>query len=333
MNVFIKTALKMGLNVLTDFPLAPLTTFGIGGPAKYYLKVHTAQQLMDAMRLARQFDLPFKVLGQASNVLISDAGYNGLIIHNHSAHFEELPAADDLKPPVFPRFPELFEVNAKDCRPLLLRIASGMRLSALIRAMHRQNMLGLEWFAGIPATTGGALYMNAHGGPCFFGDFVHSARLFDGRQVKSVDASYFRFAYDYSILHQTGEIVLDVVLYGWQGPVDRAKQFYKWWASQKRIQPQTSAGCIFQNLDEQDRQRLNLPTSSVGYFIDRVLGVKGVRKGGAIISNAHAAFIENTGKARASDVLFLINLIKNEALNKTGVRLKLEIELIGFDEM
>ncbi len=328
MKKFLEQAARAGLDLKTNFPLSTVTTIGIGGPARWYCEVNDGGKLLKLIALAEQFKVPFKVLGKGSNVLFSDAGFDGLIIHNQTEGIAVLQEVESLKQR--PTLPEYLTQSQSDYQPVLVQVASGMRLSVLINRLHKMGIVGLEYFAGIPATVGGSIYMNAHGGPYFFGQFLQSARLLDGQNVKDVPADYFDFAYDFSKLQQTGEIVLDATLCLWKGPVEIAQNFFKSWARQKKIQPQKSAGCVFQNLTTEQQARLNLPTPSVGYFIDKLLGLKGFRKGGARISPAHAAFIENLGQATASDVLWLIDHVQNKARSDFGIELKLEIELIGF---
>ena len=171
--------------------------------------------------------------------------------------------------------------------------------------------------------------MNMHGGEYFFGNFVYNALLFDGENTKTVNHEYFKFGYDWSILHETGEIILEADLLLFYGDVEKAKALSVDWARRKSLQPQKSAGCVFQNLTHEQQEKLNLPTSSIGYLIDKVLELKGTQKGGAIISNNHAAFIENLGHAKAQDVYYLYQVIKEKAKQKLELDLKSEIEFIG----
>jgi UDP-N-acetylmuramate dehydrogenase len=114
-----------------------------------------------------------------------------------------------------------------------------------------------------------------------------------------------------------------------QGDIRNAREFVRHWARIKSKQPQRSAGCIFKNLSAQEQVDLDLPSLSTGYIIDKVLKLKGKRKGDAIISTHHAAFIENLGSAKAADVFYLLNLIRETAQKKLGLDLKQEVELIG----
>ena len=171
--------------------------------------------------------------------------------------------------------------------------------------------------------------MNMHGGDYFFGDLVEQATILRGNTATSVPGEYFKFDYDWSILHQTAEIVLDADLRLKKGNVAGAKAIARKWASYKASQPRRTAGCIFRNLSSIEQKKLNLPTSSVGYLIDKVLNLKGTQIGDAMISNNHAAFIENLGNAKAKDIFDLIQLIKKRAKSELGIDLVEEVNLIG----
>jgi UDP-N-acetylmuramate dehydrogenase len=273
-------------------------------------------------------------------LIISDNGFDGLVIINNTSHWEIISESDTMDSfnPGRSRYKKtegtiqsienyLHQVQAS--RSVVVRVDSGSRIAALSKALYKDGIVGLEWFAGIPATVGGGLYMNMHGGPLFFGDLVEGAVLFDGQNEKSVVRSDFCFDYDYSILHETKETVLTVDLCLWKGNPDLAADFAKEWAKEKAFQPRRSAGCIFHNLDSTEQERLNSPTSSMGFVIDQLLGLKGKRHGGAMISENHAAFIENTGNATAQDIYNLVKLTREEARKKLGLELKLEVQFIG----
>lgn len=321
-------------------PLALYTTLGVGGKAKLLAKAANSGQLESAVKLASHYNVPCLTLGKGSNVIISDAGFDGLVIINNSNNWEIMgqTSASPVSLKLAGRFDPVnreaysesdLDYSDEDAGGVLVRADSGIKINVLMNDLFKQGITGLQWFAGIPATVGGAVYTNMHGGRNYFSEIVEKARLTDGKVIKEVNQSYFKFDYDWSILHQTKEIILWVDLRLKKGNVNKAKKLAKEWARQKSFQPQRSAGCIFQNLSEEERKRLNLPTSSVGYLIDRVLNLKGVKKGGAVISLSHAAFIENSGNARAADVIELINLIKEKAKTQLGIDLKTEVELIG----
>lgn len=312
-----RALLRAGIRVRQQAPVAPFTTIGCGGPAELLAEVSTSGDLETALQQARALSFPVRVLGKGSNVLVSDKGFNGLILINNSYHWQILESAN----------------QSKEQNSVIVRVDSGCRISSLANGLLKEDIGGLEWFSGIPATVGGAIYMNMHGGEYFFGPLVHQALLTNGTQQKVVDNSYFNFAYDYSYLQQSAEIVIWADLRLTRGLAAESRRQAKEWAGAKAHQPQKSAGCIFRNLKPTEQQRLQLPTPSTGYVIDKLMGLKGLQIGGARIAPTHAAFIENTGTASSSDVYDLIRHIRKMALSKLQLELKTEIELIGeFDE-
>lgn len=308
-----RALLHAGIEVRQQVPVAPYTTIGCGGPAELLAEVSTSVNLQTALRQAKSLSYPVRVLGKGSNVLISDMGFNGLILINNSRQWQLLAPAD----------------HSKEKNSVIVRADSGCRISSLANGLLKNNIGGLEWFSGIPATVGGAIYMNIHGGDYFFGPLVHQALLTNGTRQKVVDNAYFEFAYDYSHLHNSREIVIWADLRLTRGLAAESRKLAKEWAAAKAHQPQKSAGCIFRNLTPAEQSRLQLPTPSIGYVIDKLLGLKDFQIGGARVAPAHAAFIENTGNARSSEVYALIRHIQKIAQSKLQLELKTEIELIG----
>ncbi len=323
--------------VFREASLSAYTTFKVGGPARYLLIARHRQQIIDTLTLCAEREIPRLIIGGGSNLLISDKGFPGVVIVTRNEHFEileekappppQLNTASRLQTLEPPR--RLPQLNRESEDMVLVRVQAGTRLIKLIKALHERGVYGLEWFSGIPATVGGALYMNMHGAHDYFGQFVHSALLFDGEKTRREFNPYFEFDYDYSILHKTRETVLEVDLLLYRGAVETARHLGREWARVKAIQPQRSAGCIFRNLTPEEQKQLGLPSPSVGYLIEHVLGLKGHRIGDALISPTHAAFIENAGKATAADVRRLLEKVQTEAREQLGLRLIPEVEFIG----
>ncbi|NOX89293.1 MAG: FAD-binding protein [Calditrichaeota bacterium] len=336
---FLEACRANHLNCRQNIKLSDYTTIRVGGPARFFIEAKNSDELLAGIRIADEFGIPFKILGNGSNVIFSDSGYSGVIIHNSGGrwkiveHSAQDCGKDESSLKIERRGEDYSEFQttdrAKPASTVIIRADSGMRLSLLMNELLRHGISGLEWFSGIPATVGGAVYMNIHGGPNYFGNLIHRVALFANNKLKTVNRDYFRFDYDYSILHETGEIIIWAELCLERGNTEKAKALMKKWTRFKSAQPQRSAGCIFQNLTAQEQQSLNLPTPSAGYFIDKVLNLKGYRIGDAVISPSHAAFIENLGKATADEIVRLINYVVKEAKSKTGIDLRLEVELIG----
>ncbi|MDZ7363567.1 MAG: FAD-binding protein [candidate division KSB1 bacterium] len=334
---------KIFASVKIDEPLSLHTTLGVGGPAARLATATNVEQIQNGLRLARQFNVPVFILGWGSNLIVSDRGFAGLVIKNRAQNRQILGAPVKLEktPPktlarLQPQGEGYYQIDdlmysEEDSPPVIVQVESGAKIDTLMKALFKQGITGLQWFAGIPATVGGAIYMNMHGGYHFFGDFVHRALLFDAKscQAKEVDQAYFKFDYDDSILHKTREAVLWAQLRLFRGNVGRAQATAREWARRKALQPQRSAGCVFRNLSAEEQKRLNLPTPSIGYLVEHVLKLKGLRRGDAIVSPRHAAFIENLGQARAQDVKALIDLVAEKARTELGLELHEEVEYLG----
>jgi len=323
-----------------DEPLSRHTTIGVGGPARRFVTANTSEQLVEGIRLCKSFDVPFFILGWGSNLIISDSGFPGLVIQNRAQSWKIVTDDSSKKnqaktqprlTPVGDKYYQAddLEYSEEDDPPALVQIDSGAKIDPLIKTLLQNSITGLQWFSGIPATVGGAIYMNMHGGYHYFGDLVVKAALISDGDIKEVARDYFRFDYDWSILHETKEPILWAQLLLRKGDVERARVTAREWARRKSLQPQNSAGCVFRNLTEEEQSKLNLPTPSIGYVVDQLLKLKGERRGDAIISPRHAAFIENLGNARATDVKILIDVMREKAKAGLGLDLKLEVEFMG----
>lgn len=325
------------MKILNQVSLAQYSTLKIGGEAEYFCEVKTRRELIEAAAWGRQKQLVIHILGNGSNTLIADGGISGLVIRNLTGGLEVSDSPKNfISKKITPRFqlvqsdPELDKLTYDESRfpPVLVKLDSGIYLPKAIFQLIAQGVTGLEWFAGIPATVGGASYINLHGAAKFYSDYLVEAEILDSAgRVKTVTADHFNYDYDRSSLQTSGELVLTATLQLRRGPKDQALKIAKFWQGKKAHQPQRSLGCIFQNLSSKEQKRLGLPTSSIGYLIDKRLGLKGTKIGGAWIPEKHAGFVENLGGAKAQDVLALIELVKSRAKKKLNLDLKLEIVL------
>lgn len=305
-------------------PMSAHTTFKIGGPAEYYIEVEKLDDLVKAAVTARKLSLPAFVFGGGSNVIIADHGMKGLVIKNNCRRFEIASMAGKVK-------------NQKiDVDKALVYAESGVIINQLVRFTIEQGLGGLEYQLGLPGTVGGGVYMNSNfpRKGVYVGDCLYRANLLgkDG-QVKEVDNAYFHFAYDKSILQETGEIVLSVIF-----KLEKSDKKVLWEKASEALnyrnstQPKgASAGCTFRNISVVEA--ISIPTpdriTSAGYLIDKA-GLKGKRIGDAMISDLHANFILNMGAAKAEDVVGLVTLMKEEVYKKFGVHLALEVKTVGF---
>lgn len=293
--------------VHVDVPLAPLTTFKVGGPADLLLHLRSVEEAANALSMAARAGAPVRVIGGGSNLLVGDGGVRGLVIRLDLATIEPRSA---------------YQVRA----------GAGATINGLVRWMVGRGLAGLEAWAGTPGTVGGAVYGNAHFGGHNVGEVVEEVGLLSpSGEFRAVPRAAMEFAYDSSRLQRTGEIVVWADFAAGPGEVAvlRAKARASL-AHRKQTQPlaSQSAGCVFQNPDP-DRDGLppGIPASA-GALIDGA-GLKGRRHGGAVISSLHANFIVNTGTATAADILALMTLARDAVRERFGVVLRDEIARIG----
>ncbi len=280
-----------------DEPLAKRTTLRVGGVADLYVEPESEQDLAETLRFCRERILPVMVLGRGSNLLVRDGGIRGAVVC--------------LAHPVF----SLIQVTGEQ-----MQAGAGARLKAVAVEARRHGLSGLEFLEGIPGSLGGAMRMNAGAMGSWLFDVVESIRFMDSSgDVKERRASEVNVEYRGCPLFRD-HIALGAVLHGRTADKEaiRAKmESYsrKRWESQPS---QPSAGCIFKN-----------PSAiPAGRLIDE-LGLKGTRVGGASVSDVHANFIVNDGTATASDVLALIEVIKQRAKSARGIELETEVQILG----
>lgn len=290
--------------VRVQAPLAPLTTFRVGGPADVLIETRSSTEIVDALRLARAHGMPVHVLGGGSNLLVADTGVRGLVIR--------------------PRGGDIALVGTD-----LVKADAAVTINGLVRWTINRGLAGLEAWAGTPGTVGGAIYGNAHWKQVNIGELVESVRLArpDGTLLQ-VPADRMEFGYDDSRLKRSGEVLLwaafRVVPHA--EPERLRATARESLAFRKRTQPleSPSAGCIFMNPDAiRDRVPAGLPPSA-GALVDRA-GLKGAAVGGAQVSTTHANFIINTGTASAADIAALIDRCKAAVREQFGVTLREEI--------
>ena len=294
-------------------PLAPFTTFKIGGPADLLYESQSAGELCQAVRLCREHGIPHFLLGRGANILIGDRGFRGLVIRNTARHFE-----------VRPEKHQLWVESGATVYPDVIETAVSAGLS------------GLEHYVGIPSTVGGALWQNLHflsppperERTMFIEEVLHSAELLtEENERKTVDKGYFRFGYDYSILHDRQDVVLAATFQLAPGDEKRMREIVDanlQWRSERHppLEPpseaEPSAGSIFKKIEG----------VGAGRLIDEC-GLKGLRIGGAEITHRHANIIINRARARAADVRALIDHVQETVERETGHRLEPEISFIG----
>lgn len=291
-----------------DVPLAPYTTFRIGGPADWFYRARTPEELADAILTARELGIPHFVLGFGANILVGDRGFRGLVIRNETRGIEFL---DDHR----------------------VRAASGERIfHDLIEATVSRGLGGLHHFVGIPSTVGGAIWQNLHflsppperERTVFIEEVVESSELLtEEGELRTVDRDYLRFGYDHSILHERRDIVLSVTFRLEPRPEEELRYVMREnlkWRDERHpdLWLYPSAGSIFQKIEG----------IGAGRLIDEC-GLKGHIIGNAQIFHKHANIIVNLGGATAADVRALIDLAQETVKRRLGYELRPEIGFVG----
>lgn len=293
--------------LVRDEPIGPYTTFRIGGPADVMYSADSADDLAAAITTARRLGVPFFVLGLGANILVGDRGFRGLVIRNCARRFT---------------FQEQGRLVAE----------SGVVMADLIPEAVERGWSGLEHYAGIPSTVGGAVWQNLHflspaperARTMFIAEIVQSCEILsaDGER-RTVGTDYLRFGYDDSVFHHRADYALVVTFQLTQGEpsvMHRIIQENLSWRGARHpwLQVHPSAGSIFRKIEG----------VGAGRLIDQ-LGMKGHRIGGAQISHIHANIIVNLGGATARDVRDLITLAQNRVKTELGHELTPEIAFVG----
>jgi UDP-N-acetylmuramate dehydrogenase len=288
-------------------PLAPYTTFKIGGPADLYFEAETGDALAAAILTAREAQVPYFVLGLGANVLIADKGVRGLVIRNVASHFD-------------------FHDDGR------LWVESGAVMQKLIPEAVRRGWSGLEHYVGIPSTVGGAIWQNLHflspaperERTMFIAEVFESAELLtEESERRTVNADYMRFGYDDTILHHRRDVVLSATFkLERRDPaiMHRILQENLSWRGARHpwLDWHPSAGSIFKKLEG----------VGAGRLVDQC-GLKGFRIGDAQISHIHANIMVNLGHATAADVIALIRHAQTTVREQLGHSLEPEIGFIG----
>ena len=310
------------LPVKKNVSLKDYTTFKVGGSAKFFFQAKTKQDIIKAVSLARELNLPFFILGSGSNLLIDDKGYNGLVINIKSSGFE---------------------IN-----DLTIKADCGIMLGHLVNISAGAGLSGLEWATGIPGTIGAALRGNTGAFDHSISELVKSADvLTETGTVKQFENKDCGFSYRDSAFKRKNLIILCVELFFKKGNKDLIRKIIKKNLDQ-RIKNQPlgipSAGSIFKNCESKitnlnllrlfpELDEFNKKGVIPAAFLIEKCGLKGKKIGGAQVSEKHANFIVNFDGAKSKDILILIKLIKKEVKNKFGINLKEEIQFLKFSTL
>lgn len=281
--------------VKTEEPMTPHTWFRIGGAAQYFIEPTSVEQLTEVLKRCRENEIPVRVLGGGANLLVDDSGVRGAVIHITGENFSEIKfTADGVK------------------------AGAAADLSRLVLRCVREGKSGMECLAGIPGSVGGAVRMNAGGAFGDIGSIVETVHLMDADGVVFTRMRG-ELTFGYRCTNITSTVILGAEFRLLDDDQHRIlNQVKQIWIYKKNTQPlaRRSAGCIFKN-----------PRGmSAGALIDKA-GLKGRSVGGAYISDKHANFIIAEPNTRASDVLKLINIVRETVYKRLEVYLELELEV------
>jgi len=276
-------------------PLREYTSFKIGGPADVVVEPADIEDVCQVVQQARAHRIPLFVLG-GTNLLIRDGGIRGIVI-------------------------SLVRLRGiKEESGSVLYAEGGVGMPTLIGYAIRHSLAGLEWAAGIPGTVAGCVVMNAGTKLGEMKDSVKAVRMVNRKgQIVDIEAAQVRFEYRRALLPRG--IVVGVWLQlkkGVRSEIERVVKDYLHYRRDTQPLAMPSAGCVFKNP----------PNDSAGRLIEAV-GLKGARVGDAEVSTKHANFMVNRGQASAADVLALIGKVRSAIRRREGVRLDLELKVVG----
>ena len=300
-------------------PLAEFTSYKIGGPAKYFYCAETSDSAVEAITLARKENIPYVILSGGTNLLISDKGFDGLVVRMEN---DQLTIAGT-------------KVTAE----------AATSMAVMASKTVTAGLTGFEWGVGIPGKVGGAIYGNAG---CFGKDIAASLKrvrvLYEQEDVVWMDASKCQFGYRDSLFKKHKEwIILEAEFELEKGdPSEGRKKIkeYVYYRTEKQPHGTATAGSTFTNpnvdtiSDELKKEAEELGivrnnTVPAGWLIDKT-SLKGKQIGGVKVSKKHANFFENTGNGTAEEMMQLMSFVKQQVRDELGVQLHEEVQLLGF---
>ena len=298
--------------LLENEPMNKHTSFKVGGPARYFVKAESLDDLKKALDLAREKGIPFFILGNGTNLLVSDKGFDGLVI----------TLAGDFS-------------SIEDLGNGAFKVGAAIPLGRFARSVLKQGFAGIHKLAGIPGTLGGAIYMNAGAYGQEIGTSCTQVTVLDSDgNIREFAASECGFGYRQSIFQKNNAIILSATFLlptaaslG-KTTADLEAELAECMAKRKASQPlnMPNAGSTFKRLSV---GAADTPAQiAPGYYIEQA-GLKGYRIGDAEVSTVHANFIVNAGGATASDIKQLSEFVQQKVTEKFGIKLHREIILLG----
>ena len=304
------------IQILDNIPLADKNWFKTGGPARFYGEPSTAQEYAQALAFAHQHKLDIFVLGQGANILVSDTGFDGLVLRPHV-------------------------VDIKIIDTDVVQAGAGVIFEQLIQFCLENNLVGLEEFSGIPGTVGGSVFINIHYFEFLLSQFLVSAEVIHAPTgtILTVDHAWFKFGYNYSTLHDQPYYVISATFK--LKKVSRTESAYARGRSVeiirhrvKRYPNAGTCGSFFRNFFDHEvtLESAGKKLIFVAYYLDKI-GVKGqLKSGDAIVSYQHANMLVNNGNASTQDIITLARTMQQLVQHNFGIIPVPECQLIGFKE-
>lgn len=285
-------------SILIDEPMSRHTTFRVGGPADFFVTPKAKEEVRDVIRICKEAGMPYYIIGNGSNLLVSDAGYRGVIIQIYK---------------------EMNEVTVEDN---LVKAQAGALLSGIAAKALAAELTGFEFASGIPGTIGGACVMNAgaYGGE--MKDVLESVTVLTGEgKIIELGRNELELGYRTSVIAKKGYIVLGAVLKLERGDGEKIKTYMDE-LKEKRVTKQPleypSAGSTFKRPE--------------GYFAGKLIedaGLRGFQVGGAQVSEKHCGFVINRDHATAADIMELMRQVQSHVKENSGVDLEPEVKRLG----
>lgn len=327
----------MSLNIKKNVILSSYTTYKIGGPAKYFCEVKNAEEAARAIEWAREDKIPYFVLGGGSNILVSDKGFDGLVIKISDSGFRVSPSSSDVA------------TRRMTGSNFSIEAGAGIDLQKLVLISINQGLKGLEWASGIPGTLGGAIRGNAGAFGGEMKDIIKSVRFLDENlRVGTFNNKQCEFFYRDSVFKKNSNfLILSAEIKFKKGDKDKLKkkseEIIKFRKSRHPLE-YGSCGSVFKAVDVSSLKLKNFekypkfkesikndpfPVIPIASFIDEA-GLKGYRIGGAMISEKHPNFLINFENAKAEEIMSLISFVKQRLISEFGIIPEEEVQYIGW---
>lgn len=302
----------------TAEPLADKNWFRTGGPALLFAEPTDEQTFQDVVSYARSVELPTYLIGEGANLLVSDEGFNGLLIRPQLTKIKRIP------------YDETYDLVQAD---------AGVTFSNLITWCLDSNLIGLEEFSGIPGTVGGSVFINIHYFEHLLSTFLVNAQIITKNDalLHTVDNAWFKFGYNYSTLHEQTAYLVHATFK--VKKVDTPTAFHAQGRSEeiirhrlKRYPHAFTCGSFFRNFYAPEVAHLDKKLIYIAYYLDKI-GVKGeLSVGGAHVSYQHANMIVNDGTATTADIIALARLMQAMVQEQFGLLPQPECRLLGFTD-